>query len=321
MIKNSPAIYKINFTPLGDTIACLPALRYAIENIHTDGNYLVECIPKYESIIKSLVPSDKVILCNSKVKISEKYRVRMPQPHLHQPFSNGNLCTPNHMHLVDYVYYNLLRRIPRSDEEYAYPSYKPVSDIEEVLNRFNVSGNYIVIPICFVAKNRRIPAKLVNGIIDYCAKLNIKVVLLGRENETYVLGKVLTTRVYEIFLEKCIDLVNKTSIDEAAIILSKAQCVVGFDSGLIHLAGMCNVPIICGYTSVPSFIRNFITNKYFKAINANCECAGCFYKYQDIENCLDCPINTNICCDSFKIEEFTNEIQKVLENSKCLVQK
>jgi ADP-heptose:LPS heptosyltransferase len=56
-------------------------------------------------------------------------------------------------------------------------------------------------------------------------------------------------------LGSVIDLRNKLSLGEIAWLMQRAKLFVGKDSGVAHLAGVCNVPYLIGW--------NYVSKKWF----------------------------------------------------------
>lgn len=67
----------------------------------------------------------------------------------------------------------------------------------------------------------------------------------------------------------CVDLINKTTIQEAAIIVKNAKLLVAVDGGLMHLGIAQNAPIIAIFKTIHSKYRSPINSSYsyFKAID------------------------------------------------------
>lgn len=93
-----------------------------------------------------------------------------------------------------------------------------------------------------------------------------------------------------------INLINKTTVPEAVAILSKVKCIVGMDGGMIHLAGMTDTPIVCGYThtrpedKMP--VRNGFTgwNCFPVTPEDSLDCRFCMYSrkavHEDFSYCM-----------------------------------
>jgi heptosyltransferase-3 len=75
------------------------------------------------------------------------------------------------------------------------------------------------------------------------------------------------------------DLVECTTLPEAAKLISRAALFIGPDSGLMHVAGATSTPIVGLFTSVDPLVRlpwrNSKLGAGCVAVTANIECVGC----------------------------------------------
>jgi ADP-heptose:LPS heptosyltransferase len=76
-------------------------------------------------------------------------------------------------------------------------------------------------------------------IISICRQINYPIVLLGG-NDVKANGDEITAAIGYNVYNAC----GVTSLDESVFLVSKAQKVVGFDTGLTHIAEAFNVPIV-----------------------------------------------------------------------------
>lgn len=106
-------------------------------------------------------------------------------------------------------------------------------------------GNYAVISAGAASpKNRVLLPKAFNGIKEHIIKRGLIPVLLGKTQITEN-RKVSFHNEYDF--TGCENLIDKTSLLEAAKIIDGAKFIVGLDNGLLHLAGCTKAPIIFGY--------------------------------------------------------------------------
>jgi heptosyltransferase-2 len=76
-------------------------------------------------------------------------------------------------------------------------------------------------------------------IISICKRLNLPVLLLGG-NDVKANGDEIAAAVGTSVYNAC----GVTSLDESVFLVSKAQSLIGFDTGLTHIAEAFNVPIV-----------------------------------------------------------------------------
>jgi heptosyltransferase-2 len=94
--------------------------------------------------------------------------------------------------------------------------------------------NYFVFIIGATHFTKRMPN---NKIISICRKLNLPVVLLGG-SDVKANGDEIQSSVPNVY-NAC----GVTSLDESVFLVSKAQSIIGFDTGLTHIAEAFNKPI------------------------------------------------------------------------------
>ncbi|ANH81275.1 glycosyl transferase [Niabella ginsenosidivorans] len=97
------------------------------------------------------------------------------------------------------------------------------------------AGGYIAFIIGAAHFTKRMPN---DKIVAVCRRLNKPVVLLGgndvKENGTYVA---------DVAGDKVFNACGSTSLDESVFLVAKADAVIGFDTGLTHIAEAFNKPI------------------------------------------------------------------------------
>jgi ADP-heptose:LPS heptosyltransferase len=76
-------------------------------------------------------------------------------------------------------------------------------------------------------------------IISICRQLKLPIVLLGG-NDVKANGDVIADAVGTSVYNAC----GKTSLDESVFLVSKAESIIGFDTGLTHIAEAFNKPIV-----------------------------------------------------------------------------
>lgn len=160
-------------------------------------------------------------------------------------------CTINGTgtHLVDmgFINYCNLNGVPENESgEYVR------LDLDNVkLHRFSLPKKYLVLTPCSTEKARTMLPSLFNSIQDYALSQGLEVVYIGRED--FAPGRK-STISSEYDLSKGTNLINKTSLLEAAKVMHESVAVAGVDNGMLHLAAMTNAPLIFGYTIVsPKF--------------------------------------------------------------------
>ncbi|MBS1531275.1 MAG: glycosyltransferase family 9 protein [Bacteroidetes bacterium] len=111
---------------------------------------------------------------------------------------------------------------------------KSPHDLQKLLPASHQSG-YIAFVIGATHFTKRMPNE---KIISICRDINHPIVLLGGEDV-----KANGTEIAQALGDKVYNACGITSLDESVFIVSKAQKVLGFDTGLTHIAEAFDVPI------------------------------------------------------------------------------
>lgn len=109
-------------------------------------------------------------------------------------------------------------------------------------------GTYAVITTGITTPSRTVKPEYWNYVIDYVRSLGLTPVFLGKTLvETGNQRNIHTEWRKEVRYDLGVNLIDKTSMMQAAAVMSKAAVVIGHDNGLLHLAGCTDVPIVFGY--------------------------------------------------------------------------
>lgn len=85
----------------------------------------------------------------------------------------------------------------------------------------------------------------------YCKSIGYEVVFLGKKHtETGVEHNITGYLNDQIDFSAGINLMDKTSLLEATKIIAGAKFLIGLDSGICHLGGCTDTPLIVGFTNV-----------------------------------------------------------------------
>ena len=322
MKKNDPYCFIINAGALGDTIAALPALKWVIENIFTDGKYQI-MVHDYLRPLFYFVPEENIIYFGIGKELKEPHIV----VHFYDVISTDTgpsaALNPLRLSLTDYSSIKLLGLLLEpKDKNYIQ---LPLKDVDIGKFGFTTDGvcRYACILTTSLHKNRSMPRTEIYRIANYLIKQNITPVFMGKS--TRIINTFGATPKYGTSppaKEGMIDLVDKTTILEAAKIMGNAMMVIGADTGLIHLAATTDVPIICGYTTVAPELRmphrhNELGWNLIPISPPKEECRYCssalFLNSVDFNECLK---QDTSCIDSMNSENFIAAIDQVLLNLK-----
>lgn len=240
MIVSDPVCYSLNSIALGDVIAAAPVIKYAINTFHKNTDYKVLVRPYYYDIFKPFVPEDKLADQSQPFSYSVPWQIR----YLNTPRSTNARTTSMHMHLSTFASIQLLNRLmPEKDLNYL-----PMTKVD--IDHFNIDfSKAVLIIVTYRDEVRKISFQTVSEIAEWVKSRGLLPVYIGRVDSSEM-WKDSPFRLAFDNLPDGIDLLNKTSILEMASIMAKSRCVVGLDSGPIHVAGTTSVPIVCGFTNV-----------------------------------------------------------------------
>ena len=282
---------------LGDNIARAPAIRALLtEQQHVS---VVLYAPKYIHELYEVWFKSEIDLGRLTLQDIHKATDTTERPSI---WFKGSKVTSLGCHLVDHAFAHILNRVPTEDEQ-------------EYLTLFSekpTNKNVILTP-GFTSPTRELPAHVWNGMAKWLLQKGYTPVWLGkREVSTNLTGEFRE----ELDLSLGINLLDKTSLLEAAALMSEATLVVGLDNGLIHLAGCTEVPILAGYSTqdpdnrVP--IRSYPENTY--ALTPDSGCSGCeaklrFVEHHDFRRCYFGDLQ---CIKGLPLEMWTDALSKIL---------
>ena len=106
---------------------------------------------------------------------------------------------------------------------------------------------YAVVTTGKTTNSREVPSGGWNPIIEHVKSKGLTPVFLGKSVVETGNPKNIHTRWDAQTKHDGLDLRDKTSLMQAAAIMSRAAVVIGHDNGLLHLAGCTEVPIVFGY--------------------------------------------------------------------------
>lgn len=154
-------------------------------------------------------------------------------------------ATGAHLLTCGWVYFTNKEKAPEG-----WDFYPPLAQahLDSVKTPLEITEKYAVITTGLTTNSRKVDPAWWNHIIDHVIARGLTPVFLGKSVvETGNARNIHTQFGKETHYEKGIDLRDKTSLMQAAAIMSRAEVVIGHDSGLLHLAGCTSVPIVFGY--------------------------------------------------------------------------
>jgi hypothetical protein len=163
-------------------------------------------------------------------------------------------ATGGHLLTCGWVYFTNKEKAPDGNDSQgipwdSYPRFKQ-SDLDsiELLPEIKEIKKYAVITTGITTSSRQVPGEYWNSIIEHVKARGLEPVFLGKSVvDTGNSRNIHTTFSDKINYNMGLDLRDKTTLMQAASIISRAAFIVGHDNGLLHIAGCTDTPIVFGY--------------------------------------------------------------------------
>ena len=158
--------------------------------------------------------------------------------------------------------------------------------------------------IAFVIGATHFTKRMPNGkIIELCKKLNFPIILLGGKDV-----KSNAKTIQDAQSNKIVNLVGKISLDESVTVVKNAAFVIGFDTGLTHIAEAFNKKLITIWGStVPELlgVQPYQVSQHFEAgVELNCRPCSKF-------GLSACPKGHFKCMNDINLQTITEFIAHV----------
>ncbi len=228
------------------------------------------------------------------------------------------ITSPMKTSLLDYAFAKLCDEKPSIFHQ----NYLKIRPDEIDISKIRVpETKYVVITAGYTAEVREFKAKYINKIANYIYDKGYQVVFLG-QTKTATGGKFVIEGKFneEIDFNWTYNLIDKTSLLQAAKIMGNAKAVIGVDNGLLHVAACTDVTIIGGFTTVTPDIRlpvrhdtlgwNYLTVEPDKDLG----CRFCQVKTNFLygHNYIKCIYKDNLCTDQMTDTKFINHLETIL---------
>lgn len=186
---------------------------------------------------------------------------------------------------------------------------------EASIKKFNLPKQYAVVTTEATSPVRTLKAEAINGQVEFIKSKGIPVVFMGKKDLAHDYK---SHSEDGINLDGIIDLREKTSLIEAAVILSKAEFVTGLDNGLLHLACCSEVPVVFAFSSVdprhriPPRRGNAKTYIISPPKSLPCRYCQSNMKFMINHDFRKCVYNDKACLDFLTSNLFNNAIERIL---------
>lgn len=296
--------YWVNCSAVGDTVCCVPVVKALI----AEG--------KLYKVFGSARTCEILRICG----IAENLIVQATPEEVTAFDLNGSELVgancPGHaayrIHLVDLFSAFPINAILKPEEKCVAADPELLPDISHLPL---ASGRYVVIGVGFAQLSRKLPLKAYTAVVNYCKDHQLDVVLLGgqRKNSQNPI-------CFEGYPdEDCTNLIDKITIAESVAVMADAACVVGIDSGLIHLASLTETPIVCGFTCVDPYYRapyrHGIKGWGFYPVEPRSDCKYCTNRLAMFGVAFDvkCPFGKGYeCATSLHADDYVAKLKMAL---------
>lgn len=226
-----PVNFILTLGGIGDYIAwCSSILWIAKTHPQVHGN--VYCAPYFMEFVQNIIkpfphwqthPNSTFDVENN--KFPTYYPTDRP--------INGTGCHPLDL---GFIYFANMNPPPKEDNFY------PILDLSDTLPPLTTKNTAIVTPGS-TYPNRTLPAKTFNAINTHLLAKGIIPIALGKSQ----VGSRAINFENDYDFSNIVDLRDKTTLLQAAKIISNSKLIIGLDNGLLHLAACTTTPIIFGY--------------------------------------------------------------------------
>ena len=186
------------------------------------------------------------------------------------------------------LHYARLAEEPGTEPAMPLPAPSIRTGLTDVVTRFGISGPYVV--LCPGAEYG--PAKRWPYFSELAARLDMQIVLLGSAGEPEDHREI-----------RGINLIGKTSLDDAIDLIAKAAAVVTNDSGLMHVAAAAGRPLVALFGS-SSPEHTGPQSPAARVLWLRTECSPCFEPV--------CPLGHFRCMNELTVEQVLNAVDSAL---------
>ena len=187
------------------------------------------------------------------------------------------------------LHYARLAEEPGTEPAMPLPVPSIRTGLTAVVTRFRISGPYVV--LCPGAEYG--PAKRWPYFSELAARLDVQIVLLGSAGDPEDNREI-----------RGINLIGKTSLDDAIDLIAKAAAVVTNDSGLMHVAAAAGRPLVALFGS-SSPEHTGPQSPAARVLWLRTECSPCFEPV--------CPLGHFRCMNELTVEQVLNAVNNALK--------
>lgn len=303
--------FMFNSVAMGDVIASVPVVKYAIERFYADGQMPYKVVAK--QMFRPLFPFVDDAHWHDYENPENDWNIPRSWAVgvLNQKPNGTNIIrtTPKSMLLGQYAAMKMTDRLLPKE----HLNYIPLEKVD--ISRFNTDFSKAVIFVStYRDYTRSWRAEYMLEVAKFVKSIGLLPVFIGKTDMNLNTRIAPKTSLPADVSEYGLDLRNATTIPELYTIMAESRAVLGMDSGPIHLAGCSSVPIVCGYTSVDASVRIPVRkNGLTVTIKPRMECASCETNWAGhFHNFEECYFGHAKCVDDMFPERFIHGLRLVL---------
>lgn len=146
-----------------------------------------------------------------------------------------------------------------------------------------------------------------------CQKLakehSVKIILLGQENEAELLAK-----IRNFSPDNVAPLPGNMNLREVAALLERCDLFIGNDSGMMHLAGMVNTPVVGIFgPGSPLTSGPYMDSGRLDIVRKNFECSPCRQKF--FKECKPSSHNKPFCLEDITVQDVAQAVERLLNKT------
>ena len=186
-----------------------------------------------------------------------------------------------------------------------YPLQSDEDIIEKQLKDFGIfNNNFIVFHMGVTARNRTWAKENWSKLIQNLTHTGCPIIIIGKNSDFFISG-------LNVF-----NLINKLSVQQVHCLIKRSKCFVGNDSGMLHVAGTTETPIVGIFTSAMGEYRMPYRQGVFchnaKIVKPDLDCYGCLEKEIPPVECCGCRRGDYACVLNITPENVYNAIVSFL---------
>lgn len=280
---------------LGDVVMITPILR-ALHNSYTE----IDVLTDFPSILRNNPYVNNILSSADEQLINyRKYDCVI----------NLDISLENNpkLHAIDaYSLTALHSLLPDCDKRMEmFPNEDDKNVVNEYLSQFNTEPIIIHMrnhnPKHFESNSRNLPQMFWVHLLLKLSNFDIPIIQVGTKGDFHCIG-----------IRNVHSAVDKFSLHQLQYLITKSRLVLCVDTGVMHIAGTTNTPIVALFTLCPPEIRKPFGTPFYPLL-PDIDCVGCYMKAKPPVTTLPtCIRGDNECINRFSVDKVIDKVEEVL---------